>query len=750
MAFSSVRVGCVRSVSPTAEQRAAYDWCERTFPRAERVPVDALADDDLDLDVYDVLWWHTDDPIDSEVLAACRGSVETYLERGGGLLLSLRALSAVSDLGIDAVAPDAVGVERSPEPTGFSVKSLHAEHPAFETFDGLRFETTVEERQRSFARYERLVPERGDVLACGYREGDAPSRKTIVSWTQGTRSVIGVGDSFAFDPNTATADDADDSGDPGERAANRSGLAEGVLRFLANGATAPLTTRPRTDEEFAALRRSLSADPNRPTYHLTPPANWCNDPNGLIEYDGNYHVFYQYNPAGPFHGTIHWGHAVSEDLVHWEDRPVALAPSPEGPDRDGCWSGCTVLDGGTPTLFYTGGRDRRQLPCRATAADRSLDSWIKDPANPVIGAPPPDLDLLASEHWEAEFRDHCLWNEDGSWYHLIGSGIAEAGGTVLLYESPDLDEWQFRAPLLVGDREGAGPVWECPELLDLGGKRLLHVSNYGTVPYFLGRFDPESGTFERERETGDGSGGDPDGVLDHGDFYAPQSMRTGDGRVLTWGWVVEARPPERQWDAGWSGALSIPRELSLSDAGGLIQRPARELEALRGDHVGVSDLRLAEESKPLDASGTALEIGATISIEADAAFELVVRKSPDGEERTPIRYTGEEVIVYREHSSLDPAVAADALRAPVENEDGEENGVVDLRVFVDGSVIEVFANESDCLTSRVYPTRPDSTDLSVAAIGGDVTIETLDVWQLESAWPAEDASEGRPAPHSLR
>ena len=88
-------------------------------------------------------------------------------------------------------------------------------------------------------------------------------------------------------------------------------------------------------------------------------------------------------------------------------------------------------------------------------------------------------------------------------------------------------------------------------------------------------------------------------MLDHGDFYAPQSMRTGDGRVLTWGWVVEARPPERQWDAGWSGALSIPRELSLSDAGGLIQRPARELEALRGDHVGVSDLRLAEESKQI-------------------------------------------------------------------------------------------------------------------------------------------------------
>ena len=101
-------------------------------------------------------------------------------------------------------------------------------------------------------------------------------------------------------------------------------------------------------------RAALAGDPHRPQYHFLPPANWMNDPNGLIEWSGQLHLFYQYNPHGAFHGTIHWGHAVSQDRVHWEDLPIALAPTPGGLDAGGCWSGCAVDDGGTPTLLYTG------------------------------------------------------------------------------------------------------------------------------------------------------------------------------------------------------------------------------------------------------------------------------------------------------------------------------------------------------------------------------------------------------------
>src|SRR6476659_2902008 len=131
-----------------------------------------------------------------------------------------------------------------------------------------------------------------------------------------------------------------------------------------------------TMEERAGVERArqkdparLVRDPHRPGYHFLPPANWMNDPNGLIHWKGQYHMFYQYNPEGPFHNKIHWGHAVSTDLVHWAHLPVALAPTLDSPDEDGCWSGCAVDNAGVPTLVYTGVRGEDQLPCVATGDD---------------------------------------------------------------------------------------------------------------------------------------------------------------------------------------------------------------------------------------------------------------------------------------------------------------------------------------------------------------------------------------------
>src|SRR5437867_11879648 len=138
------------------------------------------------------------------------------------------------------------------------------------------------------------------------------------------------------------------------------------------------------------------------------------DPNGLIHWNGEYHHFNQYNPAGPSHGTIRWGHAASPHLVRWRHLPIALAPTAGGPDEDGCWSGCAVDDNGVPTLIYSGHRAGAQRPCLATSADGLL-TWQKHAGNPVI-AEPPDLHLVA-------FRDHYVWREDGAWYQLMGAGI---------------------------------------------------------------------------------------------------------------------------------------------------------------------------------------------------------------------------------------------------------------------------------------------------------------------------------------
>ena len=141
-------------------------------------------------------------------------------------------------------------------------------------------------------------------------------------------------------------------------------------------------------ETYTDVRRAMAQDPHRPVTHFLPPANWMNDPNGLIRWAGRYHLFYQHNPNAPVWGHIHWGHAVSDDLMHWRDLPLALAPTPGSYDADGCWSGCTVDDGGTPTLVYTARRGRRESICLARGGPDLVD-WTKTPDNPVIPGPPP-------------------------------------------------------------------------------------------------------------------------------------------------------------------------------------------------------------------------------------------------------------------------------------------------------------------------------------------------------------------------
>ncbi|MBX0284917.1 GH32 C-terminal domain-containing protein [Halomicroarcula sp. F28] len=698
-----LRIGClVDDADP--EQSAAYDWCESRFDAVARCRPESF-----DPTEYDVLWWHRVDPVDPAMVSD-GGPLSTFVRDGGTLLLTLAAMTAVEPLGFDGVGPDAVGWAEVTDPTGPLWKRLYADHPIAAGFDTLRVHTRGAGVTAPYARYETVAPTDGDVLASTARgDHDAVAERSVVSWQPGAGRVVGIGSALSFRQPTHDI-----------CRGNRETLVANAISFLADEETVPLTGRPKDSTTLSAMRDRLGEDPHRPGYHVTPPANWLNDPNGLVHWNGRYHVFYQYNPTGPFHGTIHWGHAVSDDLVHWEDRPVALSPSPDGPDRDGCWSGCTVDDDGVATILYTGGRGTEQLPCLATSTDESLTSWVKDPENPVIDELPAEPEVLRTEDWDGEFRDHCVWREDGVWHQLIGAGMEGGGGAALLYVSTDLREWTYRGPILTGDRDSAGTVWECPELLNFGERQLLHVSNYEDVMYFLGQYDDGKFTVERR------------GKLDHGDFYAPQSMWTDDGRTLTWGWVQEARDVGAQWDAGWSGSLSVPRELTLAEDGGLRQRPAAALTELRGEGDHRENLRLrGEEGCELDVQSRQFELKATVRLEDADAVELRVLETPDGEEQTPIRYTAaSEVVVDRTQASTAPEATTDSQRMTVTPYDAP----LSLHAFVDGSIVEVFANERHCLTSRVYPERTDATGISLAATGGTATVTGLDCWELGSAW----------------
>jgi beta-fructofuranosidase len=494
------------------------------------------------------------------------------------------------------------------------------------------------------------------------------------------------------------------------------------------------TTSPAGAAEvnFRALRVKLAGDPHRPLYHFLAPANWMNDPNGAFFWKGKYHLFYQYNPHGPFWGTIHWGHAASSDLVHWEDLPIALAPSKDGPDKDGCWSGCVVNDRGVPTALYTGLEP--QTVCLATSDD-DLRTWKKHPV-PVIGGPPPGLALTGfpsiTNHPSADFRDPYVWREGGRWFLLIGAGQRERGGLALLYESEDLRHWRYLRPALaavVGT--DCNNMWECPVLLRSENRGALLISPHPEAKHvhWIGGEWQNGALRERRR-----------GKLDWGEYvYAPQCLReenAGAGRYLLWTWVKEGRTPKAQRAAGWSGLLSLPKACRLDAEGGLIVTPAAELTALRTEAQTLEEATLTPASDDPFAGfeGDCLEVEAELSSSGPTVCDVIVRASPDQTECTAIRYRSADglLTVDGSRSSLDPDVDRPTVSGPLRPDD---QGVIRFRAFLDRSVLEVFVADRACATQRLYPTRDDSLGLGFRVRGGSVRVHRLSAWRLASIWP---------------
>ncbi len=466
------------------------------------------------------------------------------------------------------------------------------------------------------------------------------------------------------------------------------------------------------------LQEKLAADPQRPRYHFLPSANWMNDPNGTIFWKGKYHVFYQHNPYVAWWGMMHWGHAVSEDLVHWTHLPIALAPTPYGPDKDGCWSGCAVDNGGVPIIVYTGvshddGR-RVEVQCIATSDDDMI-TWKKYPENPVIGSPPKGLEVTG-------FRDPCVWKEGDNWYMLIGSGIKDIGGAALLYKSKDLIRWEYLHPLCIGDKEKTGTMWECPDFFPLGDKHVLLVSTLGTTLYFVG-------TYADHRFHPDIRGNTDIG----GHFYAARSLIDGDGRRILFGWVWEGCSEAAQRASGWAGVLSLPRVLSLCDDGTLGMEPVPELKVLRGRHYHYTEIRVTPASSALltGVQGDCLEIDAEFDPCDAEEFCLKVRCAPDATEQTLIFYSdkSKRLNVDRERSSLSPEVSRGIQGGPLELVAGE---TLNLRIFLDRSVVDVFANGRTCITDRIYPSRADSLGIGLFACGSNAKLKSMDIWEMKS------------------
>ncbi|MBN2501135.1 MAG: glycoside hydrolase family 32 protein [Anaerolineales bacterium] len=466
-------------------------------------------------------------------------------------------------------------------------------------------------------------------------------------------------------------------------------------------------------------RQSLAADPLRPLYHFLPPANWMNDPNGLIQWGDEYHLFYQYNPNGAVWGDIHWGHAVSKDLVNWEDLPIALAPTPGGPDAGGCWTGCAVDNNGTPTLIYTGWKDGVESVCLATSTD-NLRTWHKHPNNPVISGPPADHNLIG-------FRDPYVWRENGQWHMIIGAGT-HRGSKALLYQSSDLIDWEYSHLILLGNTHST--MCECPNLFPLGNHHVLIYSPWQTDDtfYYSGELEKLGLDFNQT------------GRVDYGTpLFAPQVFQDKDGRWLMFGWLKERRTVEAHTAAGWAGAMSLPRHLTLGPDGSLHSQPVAELQKLRGDQLVLENMSIAADTeRPLLVQGNCLEIKIDLISEASIGG-LKVCCAPDDSEYTLISYNAatNELALDTQHASLSPAAMRERHTYTLPDTGSEP---CKLHIFIDRSVIEIFTADGQCLTTRIYPTNPDSLGIKLFAQGDSLYVPRMNFWQLDAIWPSSPGS----------
>ncbi len=493
------------------------------------------------------------------------------------------------------------------------------------------------------------------------------------------------------------------------------------------------------------------AERYRPQYHFTPAANWMNDPNGLVFRDGEWHLFYQYNPFGNTWGHMSWGHAVSPDLVHWRHLPVAI------PEADGvmAFSGSAVVDGkntsgfgqeGTPPLvaIYTGARDKSQAQYLAYSTDRGR-TWTRH-AGPV-------LDIGS-----AEFRDpKVFWYAPEQKWVMVVSLATEH--KVRLYSSPDLKRWTQLSEF--GPAAATGGVWECPDLFELpvdGNAKdtrwvLVVNLNPGGVAggsgaqYFVGRFD---GTrFTADEATPPTADAAATGVrwADYGkDFYAAVSwsdVPRADGRRIWVGWMNNWQYGNEIPTAPWRSAQSLPRMVALkttSEGIRLVQEPVRELQQLRGARRQIEARAIPAGSTSLAAqgiAGKALEIAAEFEVGTGAAgsareFGLKVRTGNGEETVVGIDPTAGQLIVDRTRSGetrFDKAFSG-RQTAPLV----VENGRVRLRIFVDWSSVEVFSGDGQVvITDQIFPA-PESDGVALYATGGTARLVSLTAWPLASAW----------------
>jgi len=466
---------------------------------------------------------------------------------------------------------------------------------------------------------------------------------------------------------------------------------------------------------FAASRKKHASTPYRPAYHFVSPENMMNDSNGLCYWQGRWHLFYQGYPADEFPDPKdikkrrqHWGHAVSDDLVHWRDLPYALYPGHEKM----CFSGGTLVEKDRVIAYYPGIGAGQML---AFSSDPLLLNWEQRPCSSSPG-------------------DGDIWKEGDTYYGLV-SGFR-------LNSSKDLASWT-QIGSLIGQNEHIAALCQdasCPNFHAIGNKYIfLGFSHRRGGQYLLGDYDKQTHKFSPYAR-----GRFNHGWVAPGGVHAPSAASDGKGGLFNIMNINDARQTD-----SWDQIMSVPQHLTLGVNNELRIEPVKALETLRGQQVRIAGRMLPANKEIVlkEIKGNTMELNLEIDPQNSKWVRLNVLRSPDAQEKTSITFYNYDRVVSYWYNAQSETVLDGTQSTTLPDVDirpperinftrGEEP--LRLRVFIDRSVVEVFINSREYLAIRVYPGRQDSLAVSLQARGQSAMLNRLDAWQMKAIWPIKE------------
>lgn len=521
---------------------------------------------------------------------------------------------------------------------------------------------------------------------------------------------------------------------------NKSPVAQYTFSETLEKQRAELKNNPML-KRFEASRKKMIGAPYRPNYHYVSPEGMLHDPNGLCFWKGRWHLFYQ---AFPLENPVqHWGHAVSEDLIHWEDLPLALYPGPE----NACYSGSTLVEDDRVIAMYHGTNEGNMV---AVSRDPLLLNWEKISGKAVI--PISDSSGLPLPY---SVFDPGIWKKDNIYYSLSAGRVNKGPGNqpiaeTYLFRSLDLENWQYMHPFVEGDRFTLiGDDYACPYFLPIGDRYIMpFFSHKSGAQYLLGDYDKARDKFN---------------VTAHGKFnfgpwgpsgvHAPSATSDGQGGVI----IIFNVNPGMETE-GWNQMMTLPRRLTLISENEIGIEPAGDVESLRYNHVKVDKMTLPANKELVlqNVSGNAMEIKTEIDPQEAQMIELNILRSLNKEEFTRISFYPKrgytngrpywpnsgshtksqpkpgiislETSYSSEHSQ---AFSRAPETAPVQLQHGEN---LELRIFIDKSLVEVFVNGKQAVAARVYPSRDDSLGVSLRSQGANSKLISFDAWQMRNIY----------------